>query len=101
MSPLSFSDISLTRKQIKMLKKISKGYEISYSKIKSEQYSPLEFYFLVSYYRGKYQITEKGKSYLRFIHKEFKSTVSIGIKYVITTLIALGMLVLALYNVIK
>ena len=67
---LSLQEISLNKHQLNMLKKIFKGAKIKYHEIFKDKYSALEYYNLIVFSNGKYQITEKGKSYLRLVKKD-------------------------------
>lgn len=90
--PLSLQEISLSKSQIKMLKKLFNESEIPYSEIKKDKYSSLEYYSLITVSNSKYRITEKGKSYLRHIRKEnfrFWIPIIISIAALIVSVIAL------------
>lgn len=90
--PLSLQEISLNKCQIRMLKKIFNEAKIPYSEIKKDKYSSLEYYSLITFSNDKYQITEKGKSYLRHIRKEnfrFWVPIIISIAALIVSVIAL------------
>lgn len=90
--PLSLQEISLSKAQLRMLKRLSNGVTVKYSEIKKEKYSALEYYSLIGFYQEKYQITEKGKSYLRLTKKEtfrFWFPVVISVLALIISVIAL------------
>lgn len=91
---LSFTEISLDKSQKKLLIKMEKGYEAPYETIKSNKYKTLEYYNLINLHHEKYQISEKGRSYLRHSRKD-------SYRFFVPTIISILALIISIFSFLR